>query len=194
MPATPWRPPMRPPFFRLSSVSSAPHTCVRPARSRACATTSSCVAAVGSQTSTRRNDGAEAQRGRAAVDHRDGDEIGDRASSELRRLHRGRQRSAQGDGDHAAGAVGGQLPVGLLELAGGRRRRLGQCRRCGALRPELGDGEIVTVDVLVTVDADRQRDDLDAELVGDGLGEVAGRVGDDADAIGAHGTASNQAG
>ena len=110
----------------------------------------------------------------------------ERAASSAR-LHRGRQRAAQGDGDDAACAVGRQSAVGRLELPGGGRRGLRQRRRGRALRPELGDGEVATIDELVAVDADGQRDDLDAELVGHGLREVACRVGDDADAIGAHG-------
>ena len=73
-----------------------------------------------------------------------------------------------------------------LELPGRRRCGLGQRRRCRALRPELGGGEVASIDVLGAVDANGQRDDLDAELVGHGLREVAGGVGDDADAVDAH--------
>ena len=73
-----------------------------------------------------------------------------------------------------------------VRLAWGRRGGLREGRRSGALRPELGDAEVTTVDVLLAIDADGQWDDLDPQLVGHGLREIAGRVGDDADAIGAH--------
>ena len=51
-------PPMRPPFFRLSSVSSAPNTLVRAARSAASAATSSRLAPLGGAAGAGDGDGA----------------------------------------------------------------------------------------------------------------------------------------
>ena len=125
---------------------------------------------------------AEAERHRVAVDDGDGDLVGDGARGELGALHRRRQCTAERHRDDAGGAFVGELAVRLLELAGRRCGRLGQRRRRRAARPELGRREVAAVDELLVADADRQRHDLDPELVGDALREIAGGVGDDADA------------
>src|SRR4051812_33310645 len=67
-----------------------------------------------------------------------------------------------------------------------RRRCLRQRLGGGALCPELRRSEVAAVDVFVAVDADGERDDLDRQLVGNGLREVARRIRDDAYRIPAH--------
>ncbi len=64
--------------------------------------------------------------------------------------------------------------VGLLELSGCRGGGLGQRVLLAAACPELRRRELLAVDELVVAEADRQRDDPDAVLGDDRLGEVAG--------------------
>ena len=164
-------PPMRPPFFRLSSVSSAPHTLVRVGQ----------VAGARPTTSSRSAPRAASRAQSATIMPRPsvqlrlsttvtGTSVGHVPGGQLGALHGGRQRGAERDDDDAGGAPrSASRAVRGLELAGRRCRRLGQVGRRGAPRPELGRCEVAPIDELVTVDADGERDDLDAELVGDGL-------------------------
>ena len=74
-------------------------------------------------------------------------------------------------------AVGRQLAEPLLEHAGGRRGGLGQHRGRLAARPELARREIFTVDELVVAEPDGERHDLDALVLHDVSGQIAGAVG-----------------
>ena len=78
-----------------------------------------------------------------------------------------------------------ELAVDGLELAGRRRRGLGQRVLLSAARPELAGRQLDAVDQLLVAEADRQGDDPDAVRDDHLLGEVAGGIGDDADAHGA---------
>ena len=119
------------------------------------------------------HDRAFAERGAAAIDDTDCDGVGDRPSGQLSRLDRGRHGARQVDHDDAGRAVVGELPVRLLELAGRRGCGLGQRGRLRRAGPELGDRELVAVDELVVAEADGERHDRDAVLIGDRLGQVA---------------------
>ena len=140
------------------------------------------VGAGGGRLGAGEGDRAEAERDRAAVDDAHVEAVGgDGAGGQLGALHRGRQRAGDRDDDDAGGAPVGEAAVGLLEAAGrrrGRRRQLGRRRAAG---PELGRRQLLAVDQLLVAEADAERDDLDAPLLDEVVGEVAGAVGDDAD-------------
>ena len=148
------------PFFMLSSVSSAPNTLVRDA-GRADSGTSSTSAPL----AARRAGGREVpSRGpSAAVDERTVP-VGDRSGGDLGTLHRRRERTRQRDHDNPGRPIGSRPTVCRLERSRWRRRRLGQGWRRRALRPELGGGELDAIDELGVADADRKRNDLDAQV------------------------------
>ena len=124
--------PIRPPFLRFSSVSSAPKTRVRAARSTASASTSSIERALGGEAGAGQRDRADAHRHRPAVDDPDRDVVGDRPGGEFGALHGCRECARQRDDDDAGGALGEELAICLLELAGRRRGGLGQGVLLGA--------------------------------------------------------------
>ena len=73
------------------------------------------------------------------------------------------------DRDDRVGAVGEDLVVDRLELAGARRRGLGERRvRRGHPLPELGGREVDAGPERLGAERDRQRDDPDAGGLGDG--------------------------
>ena len=173
--------PMRPPFFRLSSVSRAPNTRVRATRSRGERLDGVEVVAGGGALGAGEGDRAEAERDRAAVDDAHVEAVGaTRAASSALCIV----------ADRAPESVTTTMPVaprsarravGLLEPARRRRGRRGQLRRRRAAGPELGGRQLLAVDELLVAEADAQRHDLDAPALGELVGQVAGAVGDDAD-------------
>ena len=185
LPSSACAPPMRPPFFKFSSVSSAPNTCVRDAMSSTIATISSALlpsraasaAAITcdpspsviereSTTRTSRvpsNAFAAVRGGLACVaDSSDDRLMQTTASAPASAASRNAASNAPGDGAAVSGSwLGlGQPPV------------------------ELADAEVDAVGELLVAEADRERHDGDVELVGLVLGQVAGAVGDDADGHG----------
>ena len=127
--------PIRPPFFRFSSVSSAPNTRVRDARSVASAAISSTSPPPAARRAAGDGDHAETEGHAAAVDDAHGDLVGDRSGRDLGALHRRRQRTRQRHDDHAGRTVGGCSPVGGLERARRRCCRRGQGRRVARPSP-----------------------------------------------------------
>ena len=75
--------------------------------------------------------------------------------------------------------VAAAVAVGLLELAGSRRSGLGKGVGVDATRPELRSRQLGAVDEFLVTEADRERDDLDPEFVGDVDRKVARTVGHD---------------
>ena len=117
----------------------------------------------------------------AAVDDVHREQSGHLVGGQFGALDGGRERAAERDHHDALGTLGGDLTEHLLELSGRRCRGGGQFGRGGAHRPELGGGELRAVDVIDAADADGERHDVDAPGSSHVGGEVAGRVGDDAD-------------
>ena len=140
--------PIRPPFFRFSSVSSAPNTLVRDARSVASAAISSTSAPSAARRAQATAIVPSPRLTLRLSTHADDDLVGDRSGGELGALHRRRQRTRERHDDDAGRAVGRRPPVRGLERARRRRRRRGQRRRVGGLRPELGGRELDAIDEL----------------------------------------------
>ena len=111
----------------------------------------------------------------------------ERLGRDLRGLHRRRQLRREVDADDAVGAVVVQAAERLLERADRRCRGLGQHRRRLELAPELVGAQLLAVDVLAVAEADRERHDLDAELLAHLGRKVTGTVGHDANG---HGSSS----
>ena len=161
-------PPMRPPFFRFSSVSRAPHSLVARRQRAGVGGDLVVVGARGGQAGAGGDDHPLGRATRCGCRRPSpGTPSNERAPSSALCI------VADSAADrHTAtidvGAVVGQRRVGVGELAGAGAAVDGSRRRRRALRPELGRGEVAAVDVVVAVDADGQRHDGDAELVGDG--------------------------
>ena len=74
----------------------------------------------------------------------------------------------------------GCSPEGVLERAGRRCGCLGKLLGLRQSPVELRHAEIDAIGELLGAEPDRERNDVDVELVGLVLGQVAGAVGDDA--------------
>ncbi len=81
----------------------------------------------------------------------------------------------------ALGAAGEQLAERRFEGSGRRRRGLRQLVRLPQPLPERVRGQVDAVDELLAPEADRERDDFDAERVDELAREVATAVRHDAD-------------
>ena len=128
-------------------------------------------------------DRAEPERHRAAVDDADVDASSATARAASSALCIVAESAPdKRDGDDAGRAPVGEAAVRLLEAARRRRGRRRQLRRRRAAGPELVGGQLLAVDELLVAEADAERHDLDAPALGELGGQVAGAVGDDADA------------
>ena len=130
-------PPIRPPFFRLSSVSSAPQTFVRAASECTAATTSSCPAPAAA-----RRAAATAIMPWPIVTERESTTVTGTTSATLRAASSAlcivADSAADRDTTITPVAPGGrERPVRLLERAGSGRGRLGQRRRRGTALPRM---------------------------------------------------------
>ena len=175
---------MRPPFFRFSSVSSAPIHDVRGAMSSTIATISSallpsraaCAAAITCDPSPRVIERESTTRTSSVPSNAFAAVRADCSvaeSSDDRLMH-----------TTASAPASAAVAERVLERARRRRGGLGQLLGLGQPSVELGDAEVDPVGELLGAEADRERHDGDVELVGLVLGQIAGAVGDDADGHG----------